>query len=379
MKVYTHLIITFIVAVCSIFATEFSPKALKEGTLPSSRQCLYPAKIKRGAPYLSASFLFWQAKQGQMEYAAKNIRPDTPVTGVKNLNLEIITPDFSWNSGAKVLFGYQLPSDGLDIQARWTYSKGGFTNIKKRVFSEINIPGEGVIPLWFFQFLRGINNSSNPRYKESNGDWKLRLNAIDLEWGRYFFIYPELKLRLSAGVKIPWLRQTYKVEYITGNSVSTADNTFELVNSDFVLKNNNAGIGPRIGVNSRWNLCWGFSLIGDGSLSLVYNYFGVNRDQTDLIFNQNSGSLDSHFSKLSDSFGKIQPILELTLGLDWGYCLSIRNRENYLGFSIGYDIQYWWGQNQMRRVISSTFFGDNFNNIGDLQLQGLTASARFDF
>ncbi|PIS01548.1 MAG: hypothetical protein COT84_01895 [Chlamydiae bacterium CG10_big_fil_rev_8_21_14_0_10_35_9] len=369
---------SFLCAV-NIHATGYSPDVLVSGLLPSSRECTYPRKEQYGAAYISASFIFWQAKQGKMDFAAKNEGPDKPVTGVKNLNMEIITPDFSWNAGAKVILGYNLPSDDMDLQAKWTFAKGGFTHIKKNVFSENNIPGEGVIPLWYFPFLRNISTTTDPRYQHGAGDWKLRLNSIDLDWGKGFLPIESLKVRLAAGIKVAFIRQLYKVEYNRGNDVTADNQLVQLVASNLVLKNDSAGIGPRFGVESRWKLFWGFSLIGDGAFSLVYDYFDVNRDQVDLIYNYATESLDSHFAKLHDSFSKIQPVLEISLGLDWGMCLSIKNHESYFGVTIAYDTQYWWAQNQMQRVISSAFVGDLFNNKGDLQLQGLTMSARFDF
>ena len=79
---------SFLCAV-NIHATGYSPDVLVSGLLPSSRECTYPRKEQYGAAYISASFIFWQAKQGKMDFAAKNEGPDKPVTGVKNLNMEI--------------------------------------------------------------------------------------------------------------------------------------------------------------------------------------------------------------------------------------------------------------------------------------------------
>lgn len=347
------------------------------GRLCPARPCLTTENCYTGAPFASASFLFWQIKQGNMEFAAKNEGAKTPLPNLTTLNFESITPDFLWKAGIKVILGYYLPKTSMDVQAKWTYVKGGFTRKKKNIFSTTDVFGQGIIPLWYYQFLRNVDTS--PRYEHANGDWKARVCSIDLECGRYSYLKPKIKVRPHAGVKIAWIKQTYKVEYNRGNLISGNGSSFQLLSSNFVFKNNSAGIGPRVGIDSRWKLCWGFSLIGDGAFSLVYDYFRVSKDQNDFIFNNNSGELTTPTAILLEKFSKFQPILEIGLGIDWGTCFCICNRTNYFGLTIAYDTQYWWSQNQMRRLINTVSSGDTFINNGDMQPHGLTASARFDF
>jgi Legionella pneumophila major outer membrane protein precursor len=348
------------------------------GELCSARPCVNVENYNCGSFFASASFIFWQTKQGNMAFAAKNEGAKESLNNLTTLNFELITPDFIWRAGAKAVLGYNLPIGGIDIQAKWTYLPAAFTHIKKNVFSTIDVTGQGIIPLWYYQFLRDVTTS--PRYEHANGDWNMRFNTVDLEWGRASYLKPKVKLRTHAGIKIAWINQTYKVEYNRGNLITGPNgNNFQLISSNFVLKNNSAGIGPRLGVNSRWKLCWGFSLIGDGAFSLVYDYFRVSKDQNDLVFDNNLGQILPFTAVLSENFSKFQPVLEICLGIDWGTCFRICNRRNYFGLTISYDTQYWWSQNQMRRLVNSVSSGDTFINNGDLQPHGLTASARFDF
>ncbi len=347
------------------------------GVLCPAMPCFNTDNCCYGSPFASASVLFWQTKQGNMDFAAKNEGAKNPQPHLTALNFEIITPDFIWKTGVKVRLGYHIPVDGIDVQSKWTYFTGGFTRKKKNVFSTVDVAGQGIIPLWYYQFLRNVDVS--PRYEYASGNWQMSFNSIDLEFGRYSYLKPKVKIRPHAGMKIAWINQTYKVEYERGNLVTGSGGSFQLISSNFVMKNNSAGVGPRVGVDSRWKLCWGFSLIGDGAFSLIYDYFRVSKDQIDFIFDNTQGELLSPTAFLSEKFSKFQPVLEIGLGIDWGTCFCLCNRKNYIGFTLAYDTQYWWSQNQMRRLVNTVSSGDTLVNNGDMQPHGLSVSARFDF
>lgn len=348
-----------------------SPQALFYSLLASAYWTL---NLPSEAGYITLSFLFWQAKEGQLEYAAKN-DSFAPLANVVPLDAKVFVPDFAWRPGLKICAGYNLPYDHWDLNARWTYYQGKFTNIKKVVDSGISPPDMGLIPLWSYYFFEQTATDS-PRYRHASGDWNLDFNSVDLENGRSFYIERYLTMRLYTGLKGSWITQYYKVRYLFGNTITPIN--VRLDESFISFKNDSWGLGPLFGIDTKWRLIGGWSLIANSSLSMLYSFFSLRRDQIDNTTDLATGGLNANTLELDDRFSQLKPVIHIALGTDWGTCFG-KNNPVFLGFTLGYELQYWWGQNQLRRFADDVSTAKNYNNNGDLMLQGLTASAKLEF
>ncbi len=356
------------------------PRCPERALLVSARPCPSPEK-----PYtVSASFLLWQAKLWGLEFAGKSFLTNTPGAALQTFNQKIYFPDFAWRPGFRIQAGGFLPYGGWAVQPGWTYYHDEFTSLKKHIGSQIAPAGLGVIPLWRYPFFRVLGgNSGDPiRYRSAAGNWKMFLNSIDASVGRLFFPNGSLPTRFYAGAKAAWIRQRYHADYSNGNAVdgyyinfaTVFPNTFQLNSSRFEFTSGQWGIGPKAGLETRWNLAWGFRLIANGDLSVLCSFYNLHHEYADSI-SEPAEQLSHASMESRESFRELTPILGAMLGLDWAGCFC----HLHMNFTVGYEYQYWGSINHVRRNYVQSLPGETFDMRGDLQMQGLTASMKFDF
>lgn len=334
-----------------------------------------------GSIFFSVSGLLWQAKLWGLEFAAKSFVPNVPGSSIQTFDQKLFVPDFAWKPGLKLAFGSHLFNDDQwDFQVLWTYYREGLTHLKKRFDSVIQPDGIGIIPLWHYPFLQtlGGNTGSPLRYGAASGNWTMTFNTFDLDLGRFFFPQQPLPMHLKIGAKIASIRQKAQADYGNGTTVQAiepqggAPGLFQFVSSHFEVKTRQWGLGPRMGLESKWNFWRGFNLISNGAFSILCSFFDITTEYEDVI----APSPGQSKMKMKEHFRELTPVCEAMLGLDWGMCFS----ENlFLGISAGYEWQYWWAVNHARRHYVQTLPGETFDMRGELQMQGLNAAIKFDF
>lgn len=336
-----------------------------------------------GSFLFSTSFLYWQAKIWGLEFASKSFLPNVPGAAAQTLDQKLFVPDFAWRPGVKANLGYNLPYDGWDLSAGYTYYHDEFTSLKKHFDSVISPFGIGVIPLWHYPFreIQGGNTGDPLRYADARANWRLNFNTIDLELGRAFYPIPTLPMRFKIGAKSGWIRQTYHADYENGTKIfaleplSDLPDFFQFVSSRFQFSSHQWGIGPRIGLESRWNIWREFDLIADGGFSILCSFFNLKTQYRDVTIEFPLGPTTSTM-KMDEEFRELTPICEAMLGIDWETCFC---EEYFFGITIGYEWQYWWSVNHARRFYVETLPGETFDMRGDLQIQGLNAAVNLDF
>lgn len=324
-------------------------------------------------PYISVSAMIWQSKLGNMEYAAKfkTIDPSN-INSIKKQYFAI--PDFAWRPGFKLDAGYRFQDDNWDIRTLWTYYRGEFTHVKKHTNVELYPEDNGVVPLYFISPFTG-NVSPSPRFSHATGDWCVYFNSIDCELARNFFVRRKLSVRLLFGLKGAWINQEYRIDYSVGNNLVGPYDNLTYYNSYINFKNKYWGFGPRIGFESKCHLKWGFKLLANTSLATLMSHFFVTRNEHDLIHNNTTLQDIILPLKSKSDFYTMKPTIQLLLGFEWSRCF----RQSFLGFSMAYEMQYFFGQNQMKRPTGSPSSAQGFINRGDLQLHGLTTNLKYEF
>jgi len=73
----------------------------------------------------------------------------------------------------------------------------------------------------------------------------------------------------------------------------------------------------------------------------------------------------------------VRPVAQLNLGVGWGMYFHGCKSDCYLDISLDYEFLEFWNQNMMHNLASQILAYDD--DIGDLQMHGLTATVRFDF
>lgn len=353
--------------------------------LQQAHPCPHPLKEKNGAPKISAHFLIWQSKQDGLEFASKSFIPSPPSSATQTFEQKLYIPDFAWRPGLKASFGYNLPYDGWDTLARYTYYHGEFTSMKKHFSSVIAPTGIGLVPLWHYPFIEDASSPITPlRFSNASGNWKLFFNTMDLELAREFLTYASLPIRLHIGAKIAWIQQSYHAEYSNGTNFTALlaappAVTLNYMSSNMHFSSSAKEVGPRAGFQSKWQIGHGFSMLADAAFSLLANFQKVTIKYNDTLRNTSTNAVLNDKMRMKDTLREIAPVAEAMLGFHWGYCIRNCSRPVYFGATLAYEAQYWWAQNHARRNYPYEAPGNMWDPKGDLQLHGLNVALQWDY
>jgi len=267
--------------------------------------------------------------------------------------------NFNWDAGFRVGAGYGMDHDQWDTRAY-------YTRFHTRGKDEVTA-GPGSVHSSFLGgfYVDNFNGKgiTGPAYEQASIDWKIRFNMFDWDLGRSFWVSEELALRPFLGLKGGWIHQLIRSKWQNPDLASFPGSTFYSVATEN-LKNNFWGIGPQVGLNTKWNLLSScsqyFNLFGDFSTAVMFGHwiFGdiFNNDigqQVKVIFNHlNSGAT----------------MVRAFMGFGWegSYC-GLR-----FSTKLGYETQFWLDQLQFY-----SFTGGRWSNL--LTLQGGTLEFSVDF
>lgn len=338
--------------------------------------------------YVEGSFLYWKATSDYLNYALVDtpLFIDTELLDPESAVFTGVTkgPSFDFNPGYKVGIGYKFHRDGWDLYAE-------YTRFHQMTKSSVNVNPDvsNIHALW----LNSVNDrilaavtEFPPDFVAARSKWTSHLDILDFEIGRNMFVGRRLIARPSLGLRTLWLDQIYDVTYRT-RLLREFDASFTLSSFN---KSCSWGIGPRFCLNNMWELCGGLKILGDVGASLLYMHEHVASKQINPIM------LTSQFDAVSDiSYANkakiriIKPILDMSLGLGWGHAFF--RRKCSIDLSLNYDFSMYWNQAaiQLGEAALGVLFGDNGlfeyaqgrigKTEGNLSIQGLRATARFDF
>jgi hypothetical protein len=296
-------------------------------------------------PYFAASFIYWKTKFDVMDTVVELSASKVDSSGAPFV-AKIEGPNFEFSPGFKLGAGYNFKRDTWDTFVNWT-RLGSHTS---RNFTS---SGQNLINLLVSAT---IGAGKVERSGVIDTKWGTLFNNLDWELAKTFMVGRYLALRPFAGVKGGWLHTTLKLKQS------------DSVNGDVAaekLVNRNWGIGPRLGINTRW-------ILADCNVGFVANFAGS------LLLEQIKNTLTANITTATASEEVIiknkheilAPVVEVFLGLDWGLCY---NKERYyFNFAVGVEGQYWVDQQLFGTILAT-------NSSNNLNMYGLTATARFDF
>lgn len=304
--------------------------------------------------FVTADFLYWSIHEDHLGFVSSDsaIVTATPTHG------KIFQPDFKMKPGFKVGLGMGFDHDGWDSFLEYTWIRA--RNIKGHASPSSTTVLEDT--LWGFSPGGTINSAS--------AEWDLHyFNVLDLELGRNFYVSRYLKIRPYFGFKGTWQKQFYTIDT---QETATDDTLLPAVVGDSINAHMHQsqffwGFGIRAGLDTAWHFSKSFSALGQIAFSGLYGQF------------ENSGSFNSFDNTqgiflinhvLTNDFHTIKPVLEWFVGLRWETYTC--DNEYHFSFEAGWEEQFWGEQNQFLETLVE---GKN----GDLNFQGLTVKARFDF
>jgi len=338
----------YLIVFSLLFSVAFADQP-SELTRPPSQEITPKAQplVKNGVtePYVTTDFIYWKAREDGLEYL---ITGTGSVTRPSQTKGKIYQPDFDGHVGFKVGLGLNIGHDGWDVYLQNTWLDADESDWFQGDFAR-ELIGEPFL-------VGGVTHASV--------DWDFHIRVLDLEWGRHFYISPFLLLRPFFGLKGFWSDQDYKAKVIgfsNANRTETGRNTSHFDEDSW-------GIGIRAGVQTSWSFTRNFSLFGNLALATEWCRFHLKLKQTAFFDETNASTV---LVNLNNHQYEMIPVLELALGLRWEMWWAQDSYHVMLQW--GCEEQMWW--NYARSF-------ENFNVLStgnDLNFQGLTVRARFDF
>lgn len=309
-------------------------------------------------------WLYWKASEEGLEYGVQSLnysdrepfRLPIPTRGIDG-KVSKVSPGF--HSGFRLGLIGIVPRDKWDCLLAWTCYHNDAGSAIKQKSTEI------VWPIL-------LNNNNVPIALSAQANWQLDVNVLDLELGRSFFVAKHLSLRPFIAFQAAWIEQKLNVDYLDltflqNHLFPTAPTISSRNRNDF------SGYGLRAGINTKWPLHWGLSIVGNASFSLLCSGFDINQRERNF-----DGSPRTH---LKDHLHLTSQVLQLFGGLYWEW--QFKNNRYYVNVRAGWEQQVWFDQNQMDLFLNNSILkaniGNTINKQGDLTLSGLTLGAGFGF
>jgi len=340
---------------------------------------------------IALELLYWESNQGGMTYATANqeaidlVKADVlagagaavhdgffSAASSKYYNAKSETPSHSWDLGFRLGLGYTFVHDGWDLTANWTHFRN---NTKKFNNSDTEIGNvtyfaewTSVLPGSLAVFLlTDTDTDTTARFTTTDetsisidpltltpqslaqkpvataieAKWKLQLDLVDLELGRDFYTSRYLTLRPFIGARGAWVKEEFDVDYSGGSftQVGSTNSTRISLLDDVDMKSDFSGAGVRIGLNSDWKFCDGWSFYGNTAFSLLYGNFHVT--QQEFLGDQDQAN-SSVILNMDNHFRASQAMLDLALGLRYDWDCSCY----HVGAYVGWEQHILFDQNQ---------------------------------
>jgi len=304
--------------------------------------------------FVWGSFTYYQPIQENMSLGVVSDSSD-PLDLVNGYEVDLSN---KFKPGFKVGIGVNFPYDDWITRVEYTWFRGT-EKVQKSL--DPNNAQIALFPAW------EVPNFLNPSYNFGSESWNLRMDLIDWDLARNFYVGKQLCFLYFIGLRYGLIRQNLDVDYINENPAN-----FFIFPSTFIEQSSHSwGIGPRMGLSSNWRLCKNFRLYGNAELDLLFTQYDLRSKQTSQV------AVANQYIVKRDDANYLRVHTELCLGLGWGSYFS--NNRYHFDISADYSFQAFFDQNMFRTPVSAQAVGKSFLSNGNLYMNGLTVTARFDF
>jgi len=363
--------------ISTLEAASLSAQDISDKNIHGAYQGKSPAHFEEETWHFFADFLFWQAQEDNLDYAAHEL--------VSGTNIKQKTKDLDqhWKPGFRLGAGYHFGfHDQWDLTTYWTYFRGTANDSSSFPgTTNVNTTGQGYLtPTWGLGLL-GVTLS------KASAHWAVNMNLLDLKLGRNFFASKTIAIRPYIGIRGASIDQNYTANYTAVFTLEDFNaNDFDVSKPTKMKAHNDyLGMGPRLGADFIWHIGRHWGLLAKFSGSLLYGHFDV--DQTFKGFSIDDTNqphvLNASKFKWNDDFNRVRVNLEESLGVQ---CEWLFRKWNFTA-AILYEFSQWFEQNQLRRTTllesaDPTSFPLNVvetRESSDLGLNGVTFHVRFGF
>lgn len=340
---------------------------------------------------ISAEFLYWMPSMSDLPAISQiNFTPRINLVTGDVLEADAFTSktrefDWKYEPAFRVGMGLTFEPNGWDLSAFWTYL---YTDVSRSKSNDNTLLDFSQTPT--FPVEQAGSKAYSTPFQRFEGDFgnrarakfKLLYNQIDLVVGRNFWVSKSLQMRPFFGARGVWshMRLTTKVDVT--NALQNPTTTFVRFLSNH-HKLEEWGVGPVIGLNSKWFLHKMFYFYADGSVALLGNGVALKHKSAELDSFTNTVDDTSTFSSTTIPTYRhhhsitLIPMFDIALGLGWESYLC---QERYhLAFSAGWDAHILVDYNYFDRSFEETTGQSTYTADGHLSFQGLTVKGRFQF
>lgn len=325
--------------------------------------CARPSKDNKNW-FITGDVLYWSSTVGGTDFAFSDDSP-TFTYPIKGRTKDV---DFDWSFGFRVGLGYNFCRDCWDIYAEYT----NFSNDGSRSVSGGGCGSSVILPLRGAVCPPDQAGAAAWQANNAKSSFDLDFQSVDLNIGRNYFISQFLSMRPFFGVKIGFIDLEQRTTYsCNSNTSQLCGITFVGLDGNFIKITEDSdfsGAGLEMGLNTKWHLAKGFSFFANAMGALTYGYFDVD-------YKERYGETDRR-ATLSGSTHRVVPTAQLHAGV--AYDIFFDCDSQHIGFSLGYDTQYWWRVNQMLQMQQAG--PSRYNRYSeDVGMYGVTFEARWDF
>jgi len=300
--------------------------------------------------FLRADFIYWRPRQDGMELGITVPDHGGAIPATPNVGGRVVNFDSDYKPGFRVGAGMSFPNDSSTISLLYTRLHG------KHKTSQ-DAPTGGVIGDVWSSGTGAFTTASTV-----SGNWDLKLDFLDGVASRRYYVGKCLTVEPTVGLRAAWINQEYAVHY---HSATVLDSEQRIHNHS-----DSWGLGPIFGVDASWLMGSGFRIFGKASGSALYTHYRVHLSEN------SSTAPTTDFINVRNTVSQLRPMIETALGLGWGRYFF--NNKLHFDLMVAYDFNIYWDQNMMRQLKDLQDLGSGANP-GNLSVNGLTVSARFDF
>lgn len=308
-------------------------------------ECRAGARFASGRPFLNSNgfwamgdVLYWTSYQGGTEIAYST---ETALSG--QIPNRIRTMQYDWDVGYRLGLGWVTPHDNMELSL---------------LFTRVEPEGEFGMSTQAPNELDGIIIPGISGFSRASGDWNVKYSTLDFELSRSYFISRYFYLRPYFGSRTAWIHQGAEFEFSNaGGNVTTSH-----------LRNDFTGSGLRLGSDSKWFFAKHWNFFTGASVSALYGKYSVETGINERIV---------YGSDIAASVYRMATSAQAQIGLGWETNFSCES--NQLAINIGYELNYWWRQNQQPNLESVEAMVYGARQSKDLGFHGLTVDIQLAF
>lgn len=234
-----------------------------------------------------------------------------------------------------------------------------------------------------------MQSGADADYQFATEHWKLDMDIIDLDLGRWYYVGHKLTFRPSFGARAALIQQKVHISYTNGFAPylvavpGIISEGFFVGNTDVYNRSHSWAVGPKAALETNWMLGCGFRLYGNGEADILYTRYSSLKEETSSVGNV-VGIFDIilpfSFSLTNDTTGTqtdadyLRTHLSLEMGFGWG--TDLYRSKYYIDCSAGYEFQVFFDQNMFRHDVTDP---GSFIPNGNLYINGLITKVRLDF